>query len=76
MESLPLRALERDPRQLTPERLVKRARERSLKHIVLEPGRVTASTWPAPLLSGAPVEGLRRVRQDKGWVIYAVDPAP
>ncbi|MBK9369635.1 MAG: hypothetical protein IPN01_25615 [Deltaproteobacteria bacterium] len=27
-----------------------------------------------PLLSGAPVEGLRRVRQDKGWVIYAVEP--
>jgi hypothetical protein len=75
VESLPLRALERDPRQLSPERLVKRARERGLKHIVLEPGRVTASNpGLRPLLSGVSVEGLRRVRQDKGWVIYAVEP--
>jgi hypothetical protein len=75
VESLPLRALERDPRQLTPERLVKRARERGLRHIVLEPGRVSGS-YPSlrPLLSGAPVEGLRRVTKSKGWVVYAVEP--
>ncbi|MCK6522273.1 hypothetical protein L6R49_12625 [Myxococcota bacterium] len=75
VESLPLRALERDPRQLTPARLVQRARERGLKHIVLEPGRVTASNpGLRPLLSGAPVEGLRLVVRKRGWVIFAVEP--
>lgn len=75
VESLPIRALERDPRQLTPARLAQRAQERGLKHVVLEPGRVTASNpGLRPLLSGATVPGLRRVKAAKGWVIFAVEP--
>ena len=75
VESLPIRALERDPRQLTPARLAQRAQERGLKHVVLEPGRVTASNpGLRPLLSGATVPGLRRVKSAKGWVIFAVEP--